>query len=66
LDQFVDPTAIAEDIIKWSIVTVGFTAFVVLVPLTATSTHAMMRRQGRRRQQLQRLICPVARLGVIP
>jgi len=47
LDQFFDPAAIAKDIIKRPFITVGFSAFVLLVPLAATSTHAMMRRLGR-------------------
>jgi len=65
LDQFFDPAAIAKDIIKRPFITVGFTAFVLLTPLAATSTHAMTRRLGRRWQQLHRLIYPVAMLGVI-
>ena len=65
LDQFFDPAAIVKDIIKRPFITVGFTAFVLLIPLAATSTHAMMRRLGRRWQQLHRLVYPVAMLGVI-
>ncbi len=65
LDQFFDPAAIVKDIIKRPFVTVGFTAFVLLVPLALTSTHAMMRRLGRRWQQLHRLVYAIAILGVI-
>jgi sulfoxide reductase heme-binding subunit YedZ len=65
LDQFFDPAAIAKDIVKRPFITLGFSAFVLLVPLAATSTHAMMRRLGRRWQQLHRLIYPIALLGVI-
>lgn len=65
LDQFFDPAAIAKDIIKRPFITVGFTVFVLLIPLAATSTHAMMRRMGRRWQQLHRLVYPIALLGVI-
>lgn len=65
LDQFFDPAAIIKDIIKRPFITVGFTAFVLLIPLAATSTHAMMRRLGRRWQQLHRLVYAVAILGVI-
>jgi sulfoxide reductase heme-binding subunit YedZ len=65
LDQFFDPTAIARDIIKRPFITVGFSAFVLLVPLAATSTHAMMRRLGRRWQHLHRLVYAIALLGVI-
>ncbi len=65
LDQFFDVTGIAKDIVKRPFITVGFAAFTLLVPLAATSTHAMMRRLGRRWQQLHRLIYLIALLGVI-
>lgn len=65
LDQFFDPAAIAKDIVKRPFITVGFSAFVLLIPLAATSTHAMMRRLGRRWQQLHRLIYPIALLSVV-
>ncbi len=65
LDQFFDPAAIVKDIIKRPFITVGFAAFVLLIPLAATSTHAMIRRLGRRWQQLHRLVYAIAILGVI-
>jgi len=65
LDQFFDPAAIARDIVKRPFVTVGFAAFILLVPLAATSSHAMMRRLGRRWQQLHRLIYLIALLAVV-
>ncbi|OZA28038.1 MAG: sulfoxide reductase heme-binding subunit YedZ [Hydrogenophilales bacterium 17-61-9] len=65
LDQFFDPAAIVKDIIKRPFITVGFTAFVLLIPLAVTSTHAMMRRLGRRWQQLHRLVYAIAILGVV-
>jgi sulfoxide reductase heme-binding subunit YedZ len=65
LDQFFDPTAIVRDIVKRPFITIGFTAFILLIPLAATSTHAMMRRLGRRGQQLHRLVYLIALLGVI-
>jgi methionine sulfoxide reductase heme-binding subunit len=65
LDQFFDPAAIAKDIVKRPFITIGFSAFVLLLPLAATSTHAMMRRLGRRWQQLHRLVYVIALLGVI-
>jgi sulfoxide reductase heme-binding subunit YedZ len=65
LDQFFDPASIAKDIIKRPFITVGFTAFLLLIPLAATSTRAMMRRLGRRWQQLHRLVYPIALLGVV-
>ena len=65
LDQFFDAAAIARDIVKRPFITVGFTAFVLLIPLAATSTHAMMHRLGRRWQQLHRLVYAIAILGVV-
>ena len=64
LDQFFDPAAITRDIVKRPFVTIGFAAFVLLIPLAATSTHTMMRRLGRRWQQLHRLVYVIALLGV--
>jgi sulfoxide reductase heme-binding subunit YedZ len=64
LDQFFDPAAIARDIVKRPFIALGFTAFVLLIPLAATSNHAMMRRLGRRWQVLHRLVYPIAVLGV--
>jgi sulfoxide reductase heme-binding subunit YedZ len=63
LDQWFDASAIAADIAERPYITVGFTAFVLLVPLAVTSTAAWMRRLGRRWHQLHRLIYPAAILG---
>lgn len=65
LDQFFDPGAIAKDIIKRPFITVGFGAFILLIPLAVTSTQSMMRRLGRRWQMLHRLVYAVALLGVV-
>lgn len=65
LDQFFDPAAIARDIVKRPFITVGFAAFVLLIPLAATSSHAMMRRLGRGWQRLHRLVYLIATLGVV-
>lgn len=65
LDQFFDLAGIAKDIAKRPFVTVGFAAFVMLIPLAVTSTRAMMRRLGRRWQPLHRLVYLIALLGVI-
>jgi methionine sulfoxide reductase heme-binding subunit len=65
LDQSFDPAAVAKDIIKRPHITVGFTAFVLLIPLAATLTRAMMRRLGRHRQRLPPLIYPVTMRGII-
>ena len=49
--------SIGEDIYKRPYITVGFTAFMLMVPLALTSTAGMIRRLGGRRwNQLHRLI----------
>lgn len=49
LDQVFDWATIIEDIAKRPFITVGFVAFVLLVPLAFTSTSASIRRLGYRR-----------------
>jgi sulfoxide reductase heme-binding subunit YedZ len=65
LDQFFDLHSIYKDIYKRPFITVGFTAFVLLIPLAATSTKWAIRKLGKRWQMLHRLIYPIAILGVI-
>jgi len=65
LVQFFDFASIAKDIVKRPFITVGFAAFVLLIPLAVTSTRVMMRRLGRRWQPLHRLVYLIALLGVI-
>ena len=65
LDLFFDFSAIGKDIIKRPYITVGFFAFVIMVPLAATSTAGMIRRLGKRWQQLHRLVYLAAIAGVI-
>ncbi|HET7617700.1 MAG TPA: protein-methionine-sulfoxide reductase heme-binding subunit MsrQ, partial [Vicinamibacterales bacterium] len=48
LDQGFAWEAIAADIVKRPFITVGFAAFVLMVPLALTSTQASIRRLGRR------------------
>ncbi len=64
LDQHLDLGAIVEDIAERPYITLGVTGLVLLIPLAVTSTNAMMRRLGRRWQQLHRLVYPIAILGV--
>lgn len=65
-DQFFDWQAIARDIVKRPFITIGMAAFVLLMPLAATSTNAMIRRLGGRRwQQLHRSIYVIAIFGVV-
>ncbi len=65
LDQFFDWSEILKDIIKRPYITIGFSAFVLLVPLAVTSTHAMMRRLGKRWGQLHQLVYVIAVFGIL-
>lgn len=53
------------EIAKRPYITVGFTAWLLMIPLAITSTKAMVRRLGRRWQQLHRLVYICALLGVL-
>ncbi len=64
-DQFFDLQEIYKDIVKRPYITLGFSAFVLLIPLAATSTNAMMKRLGRRWRQLHQLVYVIATLGVL-
>jgi sulfoxide reductase heme-binding subunit YedZ len=65
-DHFFDLHEIWKDVLKRPFITVGFAAFVLLVPLAATSTNAMVRRLGGKRwQALHRLVYVVAPLAVL-
>ena len=65
LDHFFNWPAIGKDILKRPYVTAGFTALVVMIPLALTSTAGMIRRLGKRWQQLHRLVYLAAIAGVI-
>ena len=66
LDQVLDLRAVFADITKRNFIAVGFTAFVLLVPLAVTSTDAMVRRLGFVRwKRLHRLVYVAAALGVV-
>lgn len=65
LDQFLDPASIANDIVKRPFITVGFSAFVLLIPLAVTSNQAMIKRLGRGWKRLHRLVYVIASLGVV-
>lgn len=65
LDQFFDLQSVYKDIYKRPFITVGFAAFVLMVPLALTSTKWAIRKLGKRWQALHRLIYAIASLGVI-
>ncbi|MBC7204888.1 MAG: sulfoxide reductase heme-binding subunit YedZ [Methyloversatilis sp.] len=65
LDQFFDWPGIVADIAKRPFVTLGFAAFVLMLPLAVTSTNGMIRRLGGRNwQRLHRAAYAVGVLGV--
>jgi len=65
-DQWFDWAAIGKDILKRPFITVGMAAFVLLVPLAATSTNWALRRLGPVRwRRLHRLTYLIVPLGVI-
>ena len=66
VDQFFDLRAITADVIKRPYITIGFTCFLLLIPLAVTSTNAMQRRLGGKRWlKLHRLVYAIAIGGVI-
>jgi sulfoxide reductase heme-binding subunit YedZ len=65
-DQFFAWGEIAADILKRPFITVGMAAFVLLVPLAATSnSYALRRLGGRRWQELHRTLYAIAILAVL-
>jgi sulfoxide reductase heme-binding subunit YedZ len=56
---------VVEDIAKRPYITVGFTAFLLLIPLAWTSTKGWIRRLGRKWKQVHQLIYVAAALGVL-
>jgi sulfoxide reductase heme-binding subunit YedZ len=64
LDQWFDWRSIVHDIAKHPYVLVGFSAFVLMIPLAVTSNQAMIRRLRQRWQTLHRLVYLIAILGV--
>ena len=66
LDKFFDWHEMMKDIAKRPFVTVGFSAFVLLIPLALTSTKGWIRRLGGRNwQRLHRLIYLTGILAVV-
>ena len=66
LDHWFEWADIVADVAKRPYLTFGFVAFVLMLPLAATSTDAMVRRLGGRRwQRLHRLVYAIGVLGVL-
>lgn len=65
LDYSFDWSAMVEDIIKHPYVLVGFTAFILTLPLAITSNNKMIKRLRERWKQLHQLVYVIAILGVV-
>lgn len=65
LDQFFDFAEIGRDILKRPYITIGFTAFILLIPLAVTSTDNMLRRLGKHWKTLHRLVYVCATLAIL-
>lgn len=65
-DRFFDFDDILKDIVKRPFITVGFAAFVLLVPLAATSNNAIIKRLGARLwQRIHYAVYLIAVLAVV-
>ena len=65
LDMRGYPGQMLADIAKRPFVTVGFLAWLLLVPLALTSTRGMIRRLGRNWQRLHRVVYAIGVLAVL-
>ena len=66
LDKFFDWNEMVADVVKRRFITVGFAAFILMLPLAVTSTAGWIRRLGGKRwQMLHRLIYLSAIGGVV-
>ena len=64
-DHSFDPGSMIEDIVKRPYITLGFSAFLLLLPLALTSNQAMIRRLGKKWKSLHQLVYLVLVLGVL-
>ncbi len=64
-DQSLDPALIWADTVKHPRIAVGFVAFLLLIPLAATSTDGMIRKLGKRWGRLHRLVYLATTLSIL-
>ena len=64
-DHSFDVADMFEDVIKRPYITLGFSAFVLLLPLAVTSNRAMTRRLGRKWKTLHQLVYAILLLAVL-
>jgi sulfoxide reductase heme-binding subunit YedZ len=65
LDKFFDFSEMLKDVAKRPFITAGFTAFLLLIPLAATSTAGSIRRLGGRNWQLLHRLIYVSALSAV-
>ena len=64
-DMVFDVTYMVEDVIERPYITVGFTAFLLLIPLALTSTKGWIRRLGKKWTKLHKASYAATSLGVL-
>ena len=64
-DHSMDLGDMIEDIIERPYITIGFAAFLLLIPLAVTSNQASIRRLGRRWRSLHKLVYAILALGIL-
>jgi len=64
-DHSLNPAGMLEDIVKRPYITLGFSAFVLLIPLALTSNQAMIRRLGKKWKNLHQLVYLILLLGLL-
>jgi len=64
-DHSLDPGAMIEDIVKRPYITLGFSAFLLMIPLAATSNQFMIRKLGRKWKSLHQLVYLIILLAVL-
>ena len=65
LDWFFDVASMVTDVLDRPFITLGMTTFLLLLPLAITSTASMIRRLGKRWQQLHRLVYVAAITAIV-
>lgn len=65
LDHWFDLSEIIKDITKHPYVLVGFSAFIISIPLAITSTNGMMRRLGGRWKILHKMVYLISVLAIL-
>ncbi|RDK08993.1 protein-methionine-sulfoxide reductase heme-binding subunit MsrQ [Cupriavidus lacunae] len=66
VDRGFDFAYMIKDVYKRPFITVGFTAFMLMIPLALTSTNGMVRRLGGKRwQALHKLVYAIAVLAIL-